>query len=171
MAAADTNPAYGMQLSYHPRFLEFIGAPESARLLYRSPTFWSQRMGEEDAVAAAINLQRDAGVMLSNLQILPQLVTSLEWVATEMLDLGMGHVVFPSEEVTALSPAPRAPRAAQYMAAMGLWRPQTGLGDPGPVPASSCNACTMYELSVEGTTFSGGLPPYVSNHLVDVMIV
>ena len=57
--AADSNPAYGMQL-HHPRFLEFIGAPESARLLYRP-------MGEEDAVAAAINLQRDAGVMLSNL--------------------------------------------------------------------------------------------------------
>ena len=33
-------------------------------------------MGEEDAVAAAINLQRDAGVILSNLQILSQFVTS-----------------------------------------------------------------------------------------------
>ena len=28
----------------HPWFLEFIGAPESARLLYRSPAFWVQRM-------------------------------------------------------------------------------------------------------------------------------
>ena len=34
-AVADTNPAFGMQL-HHPRFLEFIGAPESARLLYHS---------------------------------------------------------------------------------------------------------------------------------------
>ena len=34
-AVADTNPAYGMQL-HHPRFLEFIGAQESARLLYHS---------------------------------------------------------------------------------------------------------------------------------------
>ena len=49
-AVADTNPAFGMQL-HHPRFLEFIGAPESARLLYRSTTLWIQRMGEEDAVA------------------------------------------------------------------------------------------------------------------------
>ena len=47
-----------------PRFLEFMGAPESARLLYRSPTFWIQRIGEEDDVAAVINLQRDARVML-----------------------------------------------------------------------------------------------------------
>ena len=50
-------------------------------------------MGEEDAVAVAINLQRDAGVMLSNLQILSQFVTSLQQMSTEMLDLGMGHVV------------------------------------------------------------------------------
>ena len=29
----------------------------------------------------------------------------------------------------------------------------------------------MCESYVEGTTFSGGLSPYVSNRLVDVMIV
>ena len=89
-AVAHSKPAYGMQL-HHTRFLEFIGAPESARLLYRSPAFWVQRMGEEDAV-------------------------------------GMGRVVFPSQEVVALSPTPLAPRAAQYMAAMGLWHPQMGPG-------------------------------------------
>ena len=77
LAVADTNPAFGIQL-HHPRFLEFIGAPESARLLYRSPTFWIQHMDAEDAVAAAVNLQRDAGLMLSNLQILSQFVTSLQ---------------------------------------------------------------------------------------------
>ena len=138
-SVADSNQAYGMQL-HHPRYLEFIGAPESARLFYRAPAFWVQRLGEDDAVAAAINLQRDAGVMLSNLQIHSQFVTSLRRMSTEMLNLGMGHVVFPSQEVVALSPMPRAPRAAQYMAAMGLWRPQMGPGDPGPVPASSCNS-------------------------------
>ena len=95
-------------------------------------------MGEEDAVVAAIILQRDAGVMLSNLQILSQFVTSLQQMSMEMLDLGMGHVAFPSQEVAALS---LAPRAAQYMAAMRLWRPQMGPGDPGHVPASSCNVC------------------------------
>ena len=57
-----------------------------------------------------------------------------------MLTLGMGCVMFPSEEVAALSTTPRAPWAAEYMAALGLWRPQTGLGNPGPVPASSCKA-------------------------------
>ena len=69
----DGNPAYGLQL-HHPRFLELVGAPESARLLHCSPTFWVDQLGKEQAMAAAINLQRDAGVMLSNLQILSQLL-------------------------------------------------------------------------------------------------
>ena len=139
-AVADTNLLYGMQL-HHPQFLEFIGVPESARLLYHSPMFWIRRLGEEDVLAVAINLQRDAGFMLSNLQVLGQFVTSLHRMSSEILNLEMGRVVFSLEEVAALSTAPRAPRAAQYMAAMGLWRPQTGPSDPGPVPVSSCNAC------------------------------
>ena len=113
-AVADTNPVLGMQL-HHPRFLEFIGAPESARLLYHSPGFWIKRLGEEDALVAAVGLQWDAGIILSNLQILSQFVTSLHRMSSEMLALGMGRVVFPSEEVAALSTTPRAPRAAEYM--------------------------------------------------------
>ena len=138
-AVSDMNPAFGLQL-HHLRFLEFIGAPESARLLYRSPTFWEDRLGEEQAMAAAVNLQRDAGIMLSNLQIC-LFVISLHRMSSEMMSIGMGHVVFPAEEITNLSPAPRATRAAKYTAAMDLWLPQMGSGDPGPVPASSCNAC------------------------------
>ena len=44
-ALFDMNPAFGLQL-HHPRFLEFIGAPESARLLYHSSLFWVDRLGE-----------------------------------------------------------------------------------------------------------------------------
>ena len=43
-AVADTNPVFGMQL-HHPRFLKFIGAPESARLLYHSPAFLGPALG------------------------------------------------------------------------------------------------------------------------------
>ena len=139
-AISDMNPAFGLQL-HHPRFLEFISALESACLLYRSLTFWVDRLGEEQAMAAAVNLQRDVGIMLSNLQILSQFVTSLHRMSSEMLSIGMGRVVFPAEEIADLFPAPRATRAAMYMAPMGLWRPQMGPGDPGPVPASSYNAC------------------------------
>ena len=137
---SDGNPAYGLQL-HHPRFLEFVGAPESARLLDCSPTFWVDQLGKEQAMAAAINLQRDAGVMLSNLQILSQFATALHRMSFSMMALGIGQLLFLRAEVDDLSPAPRAARAALYMSAMGLWRPQTGPGDPGPVPVSSCRSC------------------------------
>ena len=74
-ALADADETYGLQL-HHPRFLEFIGAPELARLLNHSPSFCVNRLGEECAMAAAVNLQRDAGLTMSNIQILAQFVTS-----------------------------------------------------------------------------------------------
>ena len=129
---SDGNPAFGLQL-HHPRFLELVGAPESARLLDCSPTFWVDQLGKEQVMAAAVNLQRDAGIMLSNLQILSQFATSLHRMSSEIMVLGIGQTMFPQAGVAA--------PAAKYMAAMGLWRPQTGPGDPGPVPASSCRSC------------------------------
>ena len=141
---ADTDPAFGIQL-HHPQFLEFAGAPESARLLFRSPAYWVHHLDQEDAIAAAVNLQRDAGLMTSNLQALSQFVTSLDRMLSEVLHLAMGRMVFPSSEVSALSPTgpptPRATRAAHYMASMGLWAPPVGPGGPGPLPTSSCNMC------------------------------
>ena len=136
----DGNPAYGLQL-HHPRFLELVGAPESARLLDCSPTFWVDQLGKEQAMAAAINLQRDAGVMLSNLQILSQFAMAMNRMSFSMMALGLGQSLFPKVEVDDLAPAPRAARAASYMSAMGLWHPQTGPGVPGPVPVSSCRSC------------------------------
>ena len=127
---ADGNLAFGLQL-HHPPFLEFVVAPRSARLLFRSPTFWVDQFRKEQAMAAAVNLQRDAGIMLSNVQILSQFATSLSRMSSEMMDLGIGQMVFPHDEVAGLS----------YMSAMGLWRPQTGQADPGPVPASTCRSC------------------------------
>ena len=136
-AMVDADTMYGLQL-HHPRFLEFIGAPESARLLNHSPSFWVDRLGQESAMAAAVNLQRDAGFMMSNLQILAQFVMSLHWMSAEMLSIGVDHVVFPVEEVDKLSVMPRAQRAAKYMTAMGLWRPPSGPGAPGPLPTLTC---------------------------------
>ena len=124
-AMVDADTRYGLQL-HHPRFLEFIGAPESARLLNHSPSFWVDRVGQESAMAAAVNLQRDAGFMMSNLQILAQFVMSLHRMSAEMLSIGVDHVVFPVDEVDKLSVMPMAQRAAKYMSAMGLWRPRVG---------------------------------------------
>ena len=132
MVDADTR--YGLQL-HHPRFLEFIGAPESARLLNQSPSFWVDRLGQESAMAAAVNLQRDAGFMMLNLQILGRFVTSLHRMSAEMFSIGVDHVVFPVEEVVRLS----------VMTAMGLWRPPSGPGASGPLPTSTCTSCMNCE--------------------------
>ena len=117
--SVDSRSQMEIQL-HHPRFLEFVGAPESARLLCRSPTFWVDQLGKEQAMAAAINLQRDAGKMLSILQILSQFDTSLHRMSFEMMVLGIGQMVFPQAEVADLSPAPRAARSAKYMLDMSL---------------------------------------------------
>ena len=90
----DANPAFGLQL-HHPRFLELVGAPESARLLDCSPSFWVEELGKEQAIAAAVNLQRDAGVMLSNLQILSQFAMAMNRMSFSMMALGLGRSLFP----------------------------------------------------------------------------
>ena len=42
--------------------LEYVGAPESARLLSRSPEYWLHHMGREKmTLSAALQLQHDAG--------------------------------------------------------------------------------------------------------------
>ena len=139
LAVADTNPVYGMQL-HHPRFLEFIGAPESARLLYHSPMFWIRRLGEEDAMAAAINLQRDAGVLLSNMQVLGRICLIWGWDVWCSLRR----------------------RSQLCLRRRGrLGRPSTwprwlyGVLRPGPVPASSCKACMTCRYCFP----EGPLPP------------
>ena len=81
--------------------------------------------------------------MMSNLQILSQFVTSLYRMSSEMMSISIGRVVFPAAEIADLSTAPRMPRAAKYMAAMGLWRPQMGPGDPGPMTLA-CSVSTVF---------------------------
>ena len=70
----DFSPAYGVQM-HDPRFLEYVGAPESARLLSRSQEYWLHHLGQEKTLGAALQLQHDAGLVLSNVQVLQQLVT------------------------------------------------------------------------------------------------
>ena len=46
---SDFSPAYGIHL-HDPRLLEYVGTPESARLLSRSPEYWLHHMGRPDIV-------------------------------------------------------------------------------------------------------------------------
>ena len=144
-------------IRHHPRFLEFVGAPESARMLTRSPSHWVANLDRDNAVSAALQLQHDAGLMSSNLQVLGQFVTSLNRMSSEVMRLAFGEETesLPSDAVNAVSPVPRAHRAAHYMASMGLWRPPGGPGDPGPLTMSACSNCRncadcFPELEIKG---------------------
>ena len=128
---ADVDPAYGLQL-HHSRLLEYVGAP---------PGHWVRTMEREEAVMAALQLHHDVGLIMSNLQVLGQLVTSLNRMSSEVMRLAFSQEMFPSVAVQAISPSPRVHLADHYMAAMGLWRLPGGPGAPRPVPVSSCNNC------------------------------
>ena len=81
---SDLNPAYGIHL-HDPRLLEYVGVPESARLLSRSPEYWFNHLGRDRAMSAALQLQYDAGLILSNLQVLGQFVTLLSRMSSEVM--------------------------------------------------------------------------------------
>ena len=137
---SEFNPAYGIHL-HDPRLLEYVGVHESARLLSRSPDYWLHHMGSERTLAAALQLQHDAGLMSSNRQVLGQFVTSLNRMSSEAMRVVFDRETFPTEAVLFVVPSHHVRRAAHYMAAMGLWRPQSTQGIHGPLPSSSCNAC------------------------------
>ena len=85
---SDLSLAYGVHL-HDPRLLEYVGAPESARFLRRSPECWLHHMGRDRTLAAALQLQHDAGLILSNLQILGQFVTSLNRMSSEFMRVAL----------------------------------------------------------------------------------
>ena len=116
------DPTYGLQL-HHPRFLEYVGAPDSARLLSRLPGYWLHHMDREEAVSAALQLQHDAGLMMTNLQVLGQFVTILNRISSKVMSLAFDQEQYLSAAVQAMSSSPRVRRAAHYTMAMGLWRP------------------------------------------------
>ena len=140
----DLDPAYGIHL-HDPRMMEYMGAPESARLLGRSPEYWLEHMGRDRAVNAALRLHHDASLIMTNVQVMSQFVTSLNRTASEVMRAVYAKEPFPTDAVTFVTPGRRVRRAAHYMAAMGLWRPTSALVFPGPISVSSCNSCMACE--------------------------
>ena len=73
-------------------------------------------MTHDEAVAAALQLQRDAGLMMTNLQILSQFVTSLNRMSSEVMWLAFGQEQYPADAMQAVLPSPRVrggPRMAR----------------------------------------------------------
>ena len=89
---SDLSPAYGIHL-HDPRLLEYVGAPESARLLRRSPEYWLHHMGRDRTMSAALQLQHEAGLILSNLHVLGQFVTSLNRMSSEVMRVAFARTV------------------------------------------------------------------------------
>ena len=117
-----------------------------AWLLGRSPVDWVREMDRQDILAAVLELQRDAGLMASNLSVINHYVTSLHRMSTEVLHLVFGQEIFPSQAVDEVAPVPRVQRASTQMAAMGLWRPPVGPGGPGldtVFHSDDCPGCTQ----------------------------
>ena len=130
-----------MQLT-DPRFLEYVGAPESSRLMSRSPEYWVHHMGVENALSAALQLQHDAGLVLSNIQVLQQLVTSMGRTASDVLLAVHGRQVFPSSALQQVIPSYSVRRVSHYMSAMGLCRPPVETVSRTTMSSITCNACT-----------------------------
>ena len=130
---------HGVQLT-DPWFLEYVGAPESSRLMSCSPEYWVHHMGVENALSAALQLQHDAGLVLSNIQVLQQLVTSMGRTASDVLLAVHGRQAFPSSALQQVIPSYRVCRASHYMSAMGLWRPPVETVSRTAMSSVACNA-------------------------------
>ena len=140
MNVSDMDPSYRIHM-HDPRVIEYMGAPESARLLGRTPEYWLEHMGRERTIQAALRLHHDASLIMTNIQIMSQLATSFSRTASEVMRTVHDREPFPTDAVDLVTPGRRVRRAAHYMAAMGLWRPTSAPVFPGPVSASSCNSC------------------------------
>ena len=64
-------------------------------------------MGWDRAMLAALQLQHDAGLILSNLQVLGQFVTSLNGMSSEVMRVAFDHEPFQTEAVQSMAPSHR----------------------------------------------------------------
>ena len=106
----------------HPRFLEWLGAPNSAWLLEMSPGHWCDTLSRDQAMTAAMQLHRDACLMQTNLDILDQYALALHGTASKLLQSTIGGGPYPGAEVATAAPGTHARRASIQMEALGLWR-------------------------------------------------
>ena len=80
--------------------MEYMGTPESACLLGRSPEYWFEHMGRDRAVAAALRLHHDASLIMTNVQVMAQFVTSLNRTAAlEVMRMVYDKEPFPTDAV------------------------------------------------------------------------
>ena len=119
-----TRPKSGLGVPLnHPRFLEWLGTPDTAWLLEMSPGHWCDTLSRDRALTAAMQLHKDACLMQTNLDILDQYALALHGTASTILQRTIGGAPFPSTEVRTGAPGAHARRVSVQMEALGLWRP------------------------------------------------
>ena len=107
----------------HPRFLEWVGTPDTAWLLEMSPGHWCDTLSRDRALTAAMQLHKDACLMKSNLDVLDQYALALHGTASTILQRTIGCGSFPGAEVLTGAPGAHAGRISVQMEALWLWRP------------------------------------------------
>ena len=75
---------------HHPRFLEWIAVPQSASLLEMGHGRWLNALSQDQAMAAAVQLQRDVCLMQTNLDVLDQYTLSLQVTASTLIARTLG---------------------------------------------------------------------------------
>ena len=133
----DFTPAYGIQLHCWNMWVHRSRLDYSAIVRNIGSITWVMKR----RLLAALKLQHDAGLILSNVQVLQQFVTALNSTSSEVMRVAFGLRSFPADAMQHVVPSYRVRRAAHYMTAMGLWRPPHTQGIRGPMPCMSCNDC------------------------------
>ena len=128
---------YGLLLN-HPRFVEWIGVPQSAGLLELSGRQWVDTLSRYQAVTAAVHLQRDVGLIQTNVDVLDQYALSLQKAASRIIDICLGPYEYPAAEIAMGALGPRVRRAANQMEDIGLRCPSH---DPLRLHQSDISAC------------------------------
>ena len=113
---------YGLLLN-HPWFLEGIGVPQSAGLLELSGRQWVNKLSRDQAVTAAVHIQRDVGLMQANVDVLDQYALSLQKAASRIIDICLRPSKYPASEIETGALGPRVHQAAKQMESMGMWCP------------------------------------------------
>ena len=84
----------------------------------------ANQLSRDQALTAAVHLQRDVGFMQTNVDVLDQYaLLSLQKAASRINDNCLGPSKYPASEVEIGALGPRVHRAAKQMESMGLWRP------------------------------------------------
>ena len=73
--------------------------PQSAGLLELSGRQWVDKLSRDQAVAAAVHLQRDVGLMQTNVDVLDQYALSLQKAASRIIDRCLGPCEYPAAEI------------------------------------------------------------------------